>query len=186
MLTNVIIFILAVLLLVFFLIYKKEMIMKMFALNVSTPANEFTQQIERTADSVVKRLEDEAEKIELLLDEAEAKISILSRQVEHANRIVEQLINLENKWVVAGQNKVALPDSNINDRATALGQYEIVKPFDKPDIIDRPVVKEPVNTNKKHQLIIAMADQGYNVTEIAKATGMGKGEIMLLLQLNKK
>lgn len=185
MLTNVIVSIFGVLLLIFLLVYKKEMIMKMFALNVSAPANEFTQQIERTADSAVKRLEGEAEKIEHLLDEAEEKIRILSRQVEYANRIVEQLIDLENRQGMITQNKVALPGSNVTDSVKALGQYEMVKSFEKTDINNRPLVKEPVNTNK-HQLIIAMADQGYNVTEIAKATGMGKGEIMLLLQLNKK
>ena len=40
--------------------------------------------------------------------------------------------------------------------------------------------------NDKRRIIITMADQGYNVTEIAKTTGMGKGEIMLFLQLNRK
>jgi hypothetical protein len=30
-----------------------------------------------------------------------------------------------------------------------------------------------------------MSAQGYNVTDIAKATGLGKGEVLLLLQLNK-
>ncbi|MGL5514946.1 MAG: hypothetical protein ACRDBM_17165, partial [Sporomusa sp.] len=49
----------------------------------------------------------------------------------------------------------------------------------------RPVDEEPVNI-EKHRLIIAMAEQGCGVTEMAKLTGVGKGEIILLLQLNKK
>jgi len=46
--------------------------------------------------------------------------------------------------------------------------------------------KTELFSHDKKQLIMAMADQGYSVTEIAKATGLGKGEIMLLLQLNKR
>lgn len=40
--------------------------------------------------------------------------------------------------------------------------------------------------NDKRNSIIAMADDGYDITEIAQATGISKGEIMLLLQLNKR
>jgi len=145
--TGVIISILAVLLIIFFLVYKKQMINKMFSLNVSAPANEFTQQLEQTADLIIKRLENEAVQLELLLEEAETKIVMLNRQIEHANKIIAQLSELQ-------------ADS-------------------------RPVDKEPVNI-EKHRLIIAMAEQGYSVTEMAKLAGVGKGEIMLLLQLNKK
>lgn len=147
MLTGVIISILAVLLIIFFLVYKKQMINKMFALNVSSPADDFTQQLEQTADLIINRLENEVVQLELLLEEAETKIGMLNRQIEHANRIIEQLGELQT-------------DS-------------------------RSVDKEPVNI-EKHRLIIAMAEQGYSVTEMAKLTGVGKGEIMLLLQLNKK
>jgi DNA-directed RNA polymerase specialized sigma24 family protein len=45
--------------------------------------------------------------------------------------------------------------------------------------------REAVSADRRKQ-VLAMAEQGYSVTEIAKATGSGKGEIMLLLQLNKK
>ena len=123
------------------------MINKMFSLNVSAPANEFTQQLEQTADLIIKRLENEAVQLELLLEEAETKIGMLNRQIEHANKIIAQLSELQ-------------ADS-------------------------RPIDKELVNI-EKHRLIIAMAEQGYSVTEMAKLAGVGKGEIMLLLQLNKK
>ncbi|HWR43137.1 DUF6115 domain-containing protein [Sporomusa sp.] len=187
MLTGVIVSILAVLLLAFFLLYKKEMIIKMFALNISAPANEFTQQLEQTADLVVKRLEDEAAQLEVLLDEAEAKIGMLSRQVEHATKVIEQLIELENKQVaMTERNQVNLPAIEINDRPIALSQFETVQPLDKAGITDKKSVTNESLNIEKHRLIIAMAEQGYNVTEIAKATGMGKGEIMLLLQLHKK
>lgn len=147
MFTGAIISILTVLLIVFFLVYKKQMINKIFALNMSAPANDFTQQLEQTADLIIKRLENEAVQLELLLAEAETKIGMLNRQIEHANKIIERLSKLQ--------------------------------------VDSRAVDKEPVNI-EKHRLIIAMAEQGYGVTEMAKLTGVGKGEIMLLLQLNKK
>ncbi|HWR08196.1 hypothetical protein [Sporomusa sp.] len=187
MLTGVIVSMLAMLLLAFFLVYKKEMIIKSFALDISAPTNEFTQKLEQTADLVVKRLEDEATQLELLLDEAEAKIEVLSQQIEDANKIIEQLIKLENNQVfMTENNQVIVPAAGISDTPLAFGQFEMVKPFNTADTTDKKTVtNDPVNL-EKHRLTIAMADQGYNVTEIAKSTGMGKGEIMLLLQLHKK
>lgn len=187
MLTGVIVSLVAVLLLIFLLVYKKEMIIKMFMLNVSAPANEFTQQLEQTADSIIRRLEDESAQLELLLEEAEAKIGILSQQVEYANKIIEQLMEFQNipdNYMQESQTKSV---SHIPE-PTASQKIDLVPPIDDiAELLDdsKHHDREPVNM-EKHQLIIAMADQGYTITEIAKATGMGKGEIILLLQLNKK
>ncbi|SCM80433.1 conserved hypothetical protein [uncultured Sporomusa sp.] len=186
MLTGVIVSLVAVLLLVFLLVYKKEMIIKMFMLNVSAPANEFSQQLEQTADSIIRRLEDESAQLELLLEEAEAKIGILSQQVEYANKIIEQLMELENRPNSDNYRQESRTES-VSHVPEPTPAMELAPPAD--DIAelldDNKLDKEPVNI-EKHRLIIAMADQGYTITEIAKATGVGKGEITLLLQLNKK
>ena len=188
MLTGAIVSLVAVLLLVFLLVYKKEMIIKMFMLNVSAPANEFTQQLEQTADSIIRRLEDESAQLELLLEEAEMKIGILSQQVEYANKIIEQLMELENRPDSDNYKQESRTESVSQVPEPAiLPAMELARPAD--DIAelldDNKHNKEPV-TMEKHRLIIAMADQGYTITEIAKAAGVGKGEITLLLQLNKK
>ncbi|WP_425060885.1 hypothetical protein SCACP_16420 [Sporomusa carbonis] len=186
MLSGVIVSVLVILLLAFFLIYKKEMIIKMFALNVSTPANEFAQQLEQTADSVIKRLEDEAAHLELLLDEAEAKIAMLGQQLECANRIIEQLTGLENKQDTVEQSRETIKAVDTRNLPAIVTETDKTKSL---NIIEKKlpgaVAKKPI-IGEKHRLIIAMAEQGYTVTEIAKATGMGRGEIMLLLQLNNK
>lgn len=53
--------------------------------------------------------------------------------------------------------------------------------------IDQDSVEDTITVDDdKRRLVLAMAEQGYNITEIAKVTGKGKGEIMLLLQLNKR
>lgn len=191
MLTGVIILLLTVMVLAFLFIYKKEMIIKMFTLNASTSANEFNQQLELTADSIIRRLEAEAAQLELLLEEAEEKIGMLSQQVEHANKIIEQLTDLpKEKNELEKSNShdtneiieiddAENPVSSLRMEVAAVND-EVADKFDEDDLVDR----EP--NLEKHRLIIGMYDQGYSVTDIAKATGMGKGEVMLLLQLNKK
>jgi hypothetical protein len=191
LLTSVIVSLLALALIVFLIIYKKEMIVKMFTLNMSSSANEFTQQLEQTADVIIKRLEEEAAQLELLLEEAESKIGMLSQQVEHANKIIKHLTELENQRIgeqydlhsVIAENDNTPAENVLDDVFTNTMQPDSETHSDNND--NKFSNQDPINT-EKHQLILAMADQGYNVTEIAKAVGMGKGEIMLLLQLNKK
>ena len=185
LLTGVIVALFAIVLLFFLLLYKKEMISKMLMLNISAPANEFTQQLEQTADSIIRRLEEEATQLELLLEEAEVKIGMLSQQVEHANKIIEKMVALEEKPSVVEQQEIGLVATEISNASAPKAGDEVYVETDKPIHADESTVKESINI-EKYRHIIVMEDQGYTVTEIAKATGMGRGEIMLLLQLNKK
>ena len=183
MFTGVIVSLAAVLIIIFLFLYKKEMIIKMFTLNISAPASEFTEQLEQTAEAIIRRLEDEAAELEILLEEAETKIGMLSQQVEHANDLIKQLTLLaEHRPAIEQSQPAALPTAAVEiqqaEDDTAEPPLSTLRSADDAD-------SERVNP-EKYGLIMAMTDQGYNVTEIAKATGMGKGEIMLLLQLNKK
>ena len=190
MFTGVILSLAAILIIVLLFVFKKEMIIKMFTLNISAPASEFTEQLEQTADSIIRRLEDETAHLELLLEEAETKIGMLSRQVEHANDLINKLTDLEERRLVFEQIEPALPEDKEDTIPVMETQREsevinhTTELANESDIIDQDETDRV--TPEKHRLIMAMADQGYNVTEIAKATGMGKGEIILLLQLNKK
>lgn len=192
MLTGITVSLLAIVLLVFLLLYKKGMIIKTFTLDMNAPAKEFSQQLEQTADTIIRRLEEEANQLELLLDEAESKIGMLSQQVEHANNIIAQLTELQARPIST------LNTINSADFLDAALESEEVRddsneelPADTIDVSvsipadDDAVIKETINL-EKHRLVLAMADQGYSATEIAKAVGVGKGEVMLLLQLNKK
>lgn len=191
MLTGVIVSLFAIVLLAFLLIYKKEMIVRMFMLNMSAPANEFTQQLEKTADSIISRLEAEANQLEVLIEDAEMKIGMLSQQVEHANKIIAQLVEAEKRQDLVGQSDRPLVVAETVS-APVLSDVEEVLAEDDQSTTElatltddnKHIIKEPINM-EKYRHIIAMADQGYTVTEIAKVTGMGKGEITLLLQLNK-
>lgn len=177
MLTSTIVAILIFLCFLVFIIYKRDVLMRIFTMDAALPANELQEQLERTADTVVRRLEDKIAHLEYLLDEADAKIELLEKSIENSppkNQEVPQSIVLPAPMQVMTAYK-----SNQNLA-------------DKPKIatisaVPAPEVPESGNGvyNDKKRVILSMAEQGYNVTEIAKVLGMGKGEVMLLLQLNK-
>jgi hypothetical protein len=167
----------------FLAIYKRDMIIKMFSLNASAPASELQRQLESTADVVISRLENQIAHLELLLDEADEKIAVLDRQLQQADNIlIEQPDITENKQLAAAGEVIDL-------RLPSLQPPPEFAPASSTAAFNDPAgakdEKEGLNANKR-RLISSMATQGYNVTEIAKATGLGKGEVMLFLQLNKK
>lgn len=180
MLTGLIISIVIFIFLLLFAVYKRDMVAKMFSLRVDDQANLFQEQLEQTADKVITRLEEQITHLELLLEEADRKITLLDNKIqvadESANRVVQS--------VVPGKEDIHQPVES-----------EIIRPKETNTFRTSPEADVEVNNSSsnsevfshdKRRLIIAMADQGYSVTEIAKATSLGKGEIMLLLQLNKR
>jgi len=176
MLTGLIIVVVIILSLVIFAVYKRDMVTKMFSLRVDDQANLFQEQLEYTADKVVARLEEQITHLELLLEEADHKIALLENKIrvadEAANRAIQLSAGLEKSWESRPQQE---QDKDTEER-----------PGQEPEAGDTISPKpEMINYDKK-RLILAMAAQGYSVTEIAKAAGLGKGEIMLLLQLNKR
>ena len=166
--------VIALIFFIFFVFYKKDMLIKMFSLNAALPANQFQQQLEDTANQVIKRLEDQISHLEFLLQEADEKIAVLDERLQNA----EVFLQAKNEPVPKLQS-AAVETDKLLETGTVL-----VEPKQQLDTIKKSHEKELVND--KHRLILAMAEQGYNVTEIAKATGVGKGEVMLLLQLHKK
>jgi hypothetical protein len=117
---------------------------------------------------------------------------MLSQQVEHANKIIEQLTEVENNYrkyeIEQPEAELSKEDRDSNVSSSyPINEVQFEEPLHNGDILPRAgnsTGKEPINT-EKYRHIITMSEQGYTVTEIAKVTGMGKGEIMLLLQLNK-
>ena len=173
MLTGMTIFIVIILFFAFFVFYKRGMISKMFTLNAAAPAGLFQEELERTADAAIRRLETQIAHLEMLLDEADAKIELLDRKLQEAEGIRDN----------PAPQPVTVPPPRIDLRLPA-------EPPPSPTVPEPPAAEEPpakdILLADRRKLILTMAGQGYSVTEIAKTTGTGKGEIMLLLQLNKK
>jgi len=187
MLTSIIA-ILVLIFFAFFIIRKREMLIRVFSLNVSGSANEFQSQLEQTADIVLRRLDNQISHLEYLLAEAEDKIRILENQLEHAKKIVEQTGSATQFKLLEAIENTEQREAN-NDEVDKNVVIAEADNFVKNSLIQdqsiKTMSKETISDDKR-RLIIAMSEQGYNLTEIAKATGIGKGAIMLVLQLNKK
>lgn len=138
---------------------------------MTTPTNELKQQLEDTADTIIKRLENHISHLEYLLEEAEQKSSTLEDKLYLAEQLISKLERASHQNSETTYSEI---DSSIELDRTTNRQ------------VNEDLIIPTENTNDRRQLILAMDSQGYNATEIAKATGIGKGEIMLLLQLNKR
>ena len=175
MFTGLIVTLLIFLFIIFFIFYKKDMLIRIFSLKLEEPTVQFQNQLQETADAVIDRLETQITHLEYLLEEADKRIDILNRQIEQsehliANAPVFNTIESAKPVVCDLNNKDSLP----NEAATDI------------KILDYMNKQESIEEKNRRQLVLELAEQGYTVTEIAKATSIGKGEIMLLLQLNKK
>jgi len=169
MLPNSIIVVL--ILLIVFVYYKRDILKQMVSTDMMLPTNSFQEQLEQTADTVIKRLEEQINQLQYLLEEANEKITALDIKIQVANDILNKENNNVNKYLTQPINSDTITN-------TALGKNQI-SPMNIESYKD-------MGRKDKRSSIIDMADLGYDITEIAKATGISKGEIMLLLQLNKR
>lgn len=171
----------------FFVVYKRDMLVKMFSINATSSATQLQTQLEQTADAVIARLERETVQLQQALTKAETVISELEERNRAAEAVLQQL---NTKMMQAA--KITLPA----EPAPVM-----------PEVVGAPLQHTPEGNSEskatqpeedaalrrdgeaggddKRQLILAMAEQGYSITDIAKATGRGKGEILLLMQLHK-
>ncbi|MDT8901322.1 DUF6115 domain-containing protein [Anaeroselena agilis] len=171
MLTGTMVFVVIILFFVFFIVYKRGMIARMFTLNAASSAGEFQQELERTADAAIRRLETQIGHLEYLLDEADARIAELDKRLA-ASRPADEPAS-------PAASPAQEPAASVDVRLAAEPPPSQAAPIE-----EQPARETPGADRRK--LILSMAEQGYSVTEIAKMTGAGKGEIILLLQLNKK
>jgi len=158
-------------LVLFLIFYKWGQLKQMFSIDVTSPANRFQEQLEQTADIVIKRLEEKIIHLESLLNEANEKIINLADKIQAANEILHR----ENSSSKESLNPLisSAIGSNIETVTNEIAAISINN-------------YKNMGRSDKRSSIIEMADLGYDITEIAKTTGISKGEIMLLLQLNKK
>lgn len=167
LLGSLIVGIIFILILIF---YKRDFFIKNFSFNTISPSRRFQEELEQTGDLVIKRLEEQIVHLEYLLEEANEKMTLLDEKIQTANKILNKEYN---------ENRSMKIETNL----TAVNYSENVKkPFTDLNID----LYRDMPRKDKRSLIVEMTDLGYDITEIAKATGISKGEIMLLLQLNKE
>ncbi|BBB93155.1 MAG TPA: hypothetical protein PKA28_01030 [Methylomusa anaerophila] len=188
MLTGVIFTFTLLLFFVFLIIYKKDVFIKMLSIDLTNPTTQLQQQLESTADTIIKQLEDKIVHLEFLLEEAQTKSNLLNEQLKQAEYILLAMKSREIKDREEEENNTEYLDccSQI-DETNGKNSIQISAVPDTLAINEylKHSNKDLAN-NDRQRLVLSMSAQGYNVTEIAKATGMAKGEIMLFLQLGKK
>ncbi|MDD4601743.1 hypothetical protein SDC9_06243 [bioreactor metagenome] len=178
MLSSIIVSLVAFIVLIFFVLYKRNFLSRIINNTSYTTTNEFKLQLEQTADAVIVQLEARIGHLETLLEEADYKIIELERRLKSVDAIV---MASDQKGKIVEQYAV------LNEVNTEQNLADKQRMIDAEDYNDKAVsIRTITEEDDKRQLVLAMAEQGYNITEIAKATGKGKGEIMLFLQLNKR
>lgn len=186
MLTGIIATVAVVLFLAFFAIYKRRMLVRLFTLNAAAPAGELTEQLEKTADAAISRLEKQLAHLELLIEEADVKIAELDRRLQLTAEMKTPDIAEKSS---PSDTPPADFSSGVDFILPAENPFLLLPPEAESSEEEPPLSakdgKEALSADKR-RLILSMAGQGYSVTDIAKATGFGRGEVLLVLQLNKK
>ncbi|MEG6585911.1 DUF6115 domain-containing protein [Dendrosporobacter sp. 1207_IL3150] len=181
---------LLIILAILIIITKRKALFEIFSTNISNSTKELQTELENTADSIIRKMENHITHLEYLLSEAEEKIAVLDKKLELANELINasEATNKNTLKHIDTTQEIYTTDTV---RTIESLDYDSTNIDQQPEYISsspnstRKVVKEIISDDKK-RLILAMYEQGYNATEIAKATMIGKGEIMLVLQLNKK
>jgi hypothetical protein len=181
MVSNLFIFVLMIIFLILFVFYKRDMLVKVFSLNVASSANQFQEQIENTADIVIQRLEERICHLESVLEAADAKIMSLDKKI----MIAEEVLKKEIKDIIPFENIDNVSDAKREENLKIPTKSNDVAVAVKNNTIGIDNYKEIARNNKRNS-VLALADQGYSSVEIAKTTGISKSEIILLLQLNKR
>ena len=166
-----------VLFFVFFIFYKRSMLVKLFSLDAAPSSEALQEQLNQTAETVVKRLEAEIAHLEFLLEEVENKSAILERQLITAETLISRFDSAEFSWQqphIDVEQEAIVPEVEVS-----VPELEGAEQRINVSHIDQAVIE-------KRNLVAAMLEQGYTITEIARATSMGKGEILLLINLHKK
>ncbi|GBG56270.1 hypothetical protein SPFL3102_00519 [Sporomusaceae bacterium FL31] len=173
---------------VLFLIAKREAVHRLFSNRISSSTRELQNELESTADRVLKQMENHISQLEYLIAEADEKILSLDKKVKSANQLIRDLHNLDNSTLLDSKKTENLANIHFeekHEKPLTFNEYVALDESSSQNSDPKTMNRETIGEDKK-RLIAAMAEQGYNVTEIAKATGMGKGAIMLVLQLHKK
>ncbi|QJW48389.1 hypothetical protein HA075_23470 [bacterium BFN5] len=187
MITGISIALIAIFIIIYF-ISKREAIQRLFANRISSSTRELQHELENTADSVIKKMEDHISQLEYLISEADEKIHSLDKKLKTANQLIRDLHDVDKPTLLEFEKTENLANDYLEKREEKPLSFDDYVTLDESSnrINDSKTMNRELISEDKKRLVAAMAEQGYNVTEIAKATGMGKGAIMLVLQLHKK
>jgi len=166
--------------------------------------NNLSKQLDRKREELISIIADAEQMVEELNKFSDYMITQMNLKNEELSGnlklVEEKLAQLDTKAheacgttacpeVKAVNSASALPSSVLRQLSfegksdwviDSLGSVSGPAPFGKDENKEKIV---PMNT--KHKKVLQLADKGLTHTEIARALSMGKGEIQLILELNK-
>ncbi|RXE60234.1 DUF6115 domain-containing protein [Acetivibrio mesophilus] len=162
---------------------KKEELSKIIA-----DADLMVEELNKFSDYVISQVEQKNKETLALIKDAEERLEKLSK--ESTNVLIESrdeskasadkdrfVLNTGDSFV-EGRSDLIIDSIKFEDQpASAAKPYQIKL----QGITDEKVI--PINS--KHKEVLALAQKGLNETEIAKKLSIGKGEIQLILGVNK-
>jgi len=136
-----------------------------------------------TAETLLARLKellDEQRKLSHdISDTIEQKIIDMRRLIREANRIQEQSGPAQNERIVPEN-----PPPVIQEQSASRSEIENLLGSLEPAVPLGPTLRE-LTAEDKRRRVYACADAGMSVSQIARETNIGKGEVKLILSLRR-
>lgn len=175
-------FFVIILFFIFFIVYKRNMLTKMFSLNFRSSSEHLQDELQQAADIIIQRLEKRIAELESLLRESDEKISRLQYYIDETDKLLTVLPNNKINSYSRNSNQPNKYKTQFSDfaRELSLVQKQINMNTDSLTNNYSDMEGKDIKT-----IMLSMATNGYSDVDIARATKMGLSEVKLFLQLNK-
>lgn len=156
--------------------------------NIISDSEQMIEELNKFSDYIVTQMDLKNEEMNNNLKTVEEKLKQLQLKISESVEIVVQKEKVANGRPVEIRAKSgAAVYSYNNELVVDTLDRETVQPhetvtYSKPKSKVRDNV---IPINSKHKEVLRLSDKGMTDTEIAKALGMGKGEIQLILGVNR-
>jgi hypothetical protein len=141
---------------------------------IISDADEMVDELNRFSNYIVTQLDIKNEEVLNNIKKYDQKLSSINEKVNKSGLVKES----EVKWVVNGNRSDMIIESI---EAKSLEKPSVQKQYPQGKKYEKVI---PIN-NSKHRKVLELASQGLNEIEIARNLKMGKGEIQLILEINR-
>ncbi|MDQ2085864.1 hypothetical protein RBH29_05360 [Herbivorax sp. ANBcel31] len=145
---------------------KKEMLV-----SVISDAEQMIEELNNLSDYVVSNISEKRQEVIDTIEKADKKIKEIKE---------EKISTKVDGTYFSEANKSPIDNKNTVFRNILSEEKDVAKSFAKSK-----VEKKVVSINNRHKEVIDLSQSGLNETQIAKKLNMGKGEIQLILGINK-
>jgi len=155
-------------------------------LEILTDAGEMIEELNKFSDYVITRVEEKNSEMDLKFVEAEKLLKTIKTEMDAISNFYKKEAGNSNSFE---PNSMILDTELIDEYNSAnINNNESFAASNKETEDDKSLSKSEekvVTLNSKHKEVLMLAKKGLNETEIAKKLNIGKGEIQLILGVNK-